>query len=165
MLQHPYILIYERRSKQKNSLLKNWSSQLHFLSWKWQLRFVLHFCVFFTTWATFSVTSHIHLGLNKEMCLLKSIFLSSQLDMYLVSLSNLTLHKGKWARLKYPRYKQKKVPRISFFVSLSRNFDNWYYHCWLLHPAGHGQHGVHQHHCCCYSLIENGACGCCAYVV
>jgi hypothetical protein len=57
------------------------------------------FLWFFFPYAPFLVTSYILLSWNKEMHLLKSNFLSSQMKSHSFSPSSLPLHKAKWVQL------------------------------------------------------------------
>ena len=61
--------------------------------------FFFAFLWFFFPYAPFLVTSYIPLSWNKEMHLLKSNFLSSQMKSHSFSPSSLPLHKAKWVQL------------------------------------------------------------------
>ena len=66
---------------------------------EWFDDFFFAFLWFFFPYAPFLVTSYIPLSWNKEIHLLKSSFLFSQMKSHSCSPSSLPLHKAKWVQL------------------------------------------------------------------
>ena len=76
-----------------------WNGLANF-SYKWMVWwFFFAFLWFFFPYAPFLVTSYILLSWNKEIHILKSNFLSSQMNSHSFSPSSLPLHKAKWVQL------------------------------------------------------------------
>ena len=100
-----------------------WIKTLNITFWaEWAIWQKKKICIFFP-WATLSVASYMPLSWSKEMHLLKSNFLSSQMVSHSFSPSSLPLHKAKWVQLngKTLQVLKNSLGKARYFYGLFRS--------------------------------------------